>query len=63
MAMIMKEESGLEAFGINKEKISIKKEILHYSTGEDTSTVNLHKDDINMENTGIQGHLDNYTCC
>ena len=63
MAEIIKEESDLDEFEINEEKISIKKEILPYSTEEDTSTGNLHKDDIKMEITGIQGNLDNFTSC
>ena len=61
MAEIIKEELNIEEFEIKEEIVSIKEEILHFSTVEDTCTVNLHKDDINIENTGIQGKLNNFT--
>jgi len=38
-----------------KETVSFKEEILLSSTLEAKFTVNLHKDDIKIENTGIQG--------
>ena len=49
MAEIIKEELDLE------EIVSIEEKILLSSTEEDTCTVNLHKDDIKIENAGIQG--------
>ena len=45
----------IEEFEIKEEIVSIKEEILPFSTVEDTFTVNLHKHDIKMEDTGIQG--------
>ena len=55
MAEIIKEELNLEEFEIKEEIVSFKEEILPSSTAEDTYTVNLHKDEKQMENTGIQG--------
>ena len=60
MAEIIKEELNLEEFEIKEEIVSIKEEILLSSTVEDTCTVNLHKDDIKIENTGIQGKHNNF---
>ena len=45
----------IEEFEIKEEIVSIKEEILPFSTVEDTFTVNLHKHDIKMEDAGIQG--------
>ena len=55
MAEIIKEELNIEEFEIKEEIVSFKDEILLFSTVEDTSTFILHKDDIKMENKGIQG--------
>ena len=55
MAEIFKEEFNIEEFEIKEEILSIKEEILPSSSVEDTSTVNLNKDDIKMENTEMQG--------
>ena len=55
MAEIIKEELDLEEFEIKEEIVSIEEKILLSSTEEDTCTVNLHKDDIKIENAGIQG--------
>jgi len=57
MAEIIKEELNIEEFEIKEEIVSTKEEILPSSTVEDTSTVNLNKDDIKMENSEIQGKL------
>ena len=61
IAEIIKEEINIEEFEIKEEIVSIKEEILPSSTVEDTCTVNLHKDDKMMENTGIQGKINNFT--
>ena len=60
MAKIIKEELNIEEFEKKEEIVSIKEEILPSSTVEDTCTVNLHKDDLKMENTGIQGKHNNF---
>ena len=57
MAEIIKEELNIEEFKIKEEKVSIKDKIPSSSSIEDTCTVNLHKDDIKMENIEIQGKL------
>ena len=59
MTETIKEEINLEEFEIKEEINSFKKEILPSSTVEDTCTGNLHKDDLKMENTGIQGKHNN----
>ena len=61
MVEIIKEELNLEEFEIKEEIVSIKEEILLSSSVEDTFTVNLRKDDIKMENTWIEGNLNNCT--
>ena len=53
MAEIIREELNIEEFEIKEEIVSIKKEILPFSTMDET--VNL--DCIKMENTGIQGRI------
>ena len=55
IAEIIKEELNIEEVEIKEEIVSIKEEILPSATVEDTCTVNLLKDDIKMENKGIQG--------
>ena len=60
MAEIIKEELYIEEFEIKEEIVSFKEEILPSSTLEAKFTVNLHKDDIKMENKGIQGMLHNF---
>ena len=55
------EELNIEEFEIKKEIVSFKEEILPSSTLEAKFTVNLHKDDIKIENTGIQGKINNFT--
>ena len=60
MAKFIKEEINIEVFEIKEEIVSFQKEILPSSTVEDTCTVNLHKDDMKMENTGIQGKHNNF---
>ena len=55
MAEIIKEELDLEEFEIKEGIVSIEEKILLSSTEEDTCTVNLQKDDIKIENAGIQG--------
>ena len=55
MAQTIKEELNIEEFDIKEEIVSFKEEILPSSTAEDPYTVNLHKDEKQMENTGIQG--------
>jgi len=59
MAEIIKEELNMEDFEIKEETISFKEEILPSSTEDNTCTVNLHKDVIKIENTGIQGTVHN----
>ena len=59
MAKFIKEELNIEEFEIKEEIVSFQEEILPSSTVEDTCTVNLHKDDIKIENTGIQGKHNN----
>ena len=61
MAEIIKEELNMEDFEIKDETIFFKEEILPSSTEDNTCTVNLHKDDIKMENTRIQGKINNFT--
>ena len=61
MAEIFKEEIVIEEFETKEEKVSIKKDVLPSSTVEAIFTVNLHKDDLNMANTGIQGKPNNFT--
>ena len=61
MAEIIKEELNIEEFEIKEEIVSFKEEILPFSTLEAKFTVNLHKDDIKIENTGIQGKINNFT--
>ena len=51
----------MEDFEIKEETISFKEEILPSSTKDNICTVNLHKDDIKMENTRIQGKINNFT--
>jgi len=60
MAETTMEELNIEEFEIKEEIVSFKEEILPSSTLEATFTVNLHKDDIKMENKGIQGKLHNF---
>ena len=57
MAEMSKEELNKEEFKIKEEIVSFKEEILPSSTVEDTCTVNINKDVIKMENTGIQGKI------
>ena len=57
MAEMSKEELNIEEFEIKEEIVSFKEEILPSSTVEDTCTVNINKDVIKMENTGIQGKI------
>ena len=59
MAEIIKEELNMEDFEIKDETIFFKEEILPSSTEDNTCTVNLHKDVIKIENTGIQGKVHN----
>ena len=59
MAETIMEELNTEEFEIKEEIVSFKEEILPSSTVE--FTVNLHKDDINIENTEIQGKINNCT--
>jgi len=60
MAEIIKEELNIEKFEIKEEIVSFKEEILPFSTLEAKFTVNLHKDDIKIENTRIQGKINNF---
>ena len=60
MAKFIKEELNIEDFEIKEEIVSFQEEILPSSTVEVTCTVNLHKDDVKMENTGIQGKHNNF---
>ena len=53
MAEIIKQELNIEEFEIKEEIVSFKEEILPSFTVEAKCTVNLHKDDIKMANTGI----------
>ena len=55
------EELNIEEFEIKEEIVSFKEEILPSSTLETKFTVNLQKDDIKIENTGIQGKINNFT--
>ena len=55
MAEIIKEELNIEEFEIKEEIVSNKEEILPSSTVVDACTVNLHNDDIKMENIGTKG--------
>jgi len=59
MAETTMEELNIEEFEIKEETVSFKEEILPSSTVE--FTINLHKDDIKIENTGIQGKINNFT--
>ena len=61
MEEIIKEELNIEEFKIKEEIVSIKEEILPSSTVEAKCTVNLKKDGIKIENTGIQGKINNFT--
>ena len=61
IAEIIKEEINIEEFEIKEEIVSIKEEILPSSTVEAKCTVNLKKDGIKIENTGIQGKINNFT--
>ena len=61
MTEIIKEELNLEEFEIKEEIVSIKEEILPSSTVKAKCTVNLQKDDIKIEHTGIQGKINNFT--
>ena len=58
---MIKEELSIEKFEIKEEIVSFKEEILPSSTLETKFTVNLQKDDIKIENTGIQGKINNFT--
>ena len=60
MAKIILEELNIEEFEIKEEIVSFQEEILSSSTVDNTCTVNLHKDDMKMENTGIQGKHNNF---
>ena len=60
MAKFIKEELNIEEFEIKEEIVSFQEEILSSSTVDNTCTVNLHKDDMKMENTGIQGKHNNF---
>ena len=60
MAKFIKEELNIKEFETKEEIVSFQEEILPSSTLEDTCTVNLHKDDMKMENTGIQGKHNNF---
>ena len=55
MADTTMEELNIEEFEKKEDTVSFKEEILLSSTLEAKFTVNLHKDDIKIENTGIQG--------
>ena len=57
MAEITQKELNIEEFEIEEEIVFIKEEILPSFTVEAKCTVNLHNDDIKMENTGIQGRI------
>ena len=61
MAETIKKELNMEQFEIKEEIVSINEEILPSSTVKDTSTVNINKDDIKIENADIQGKLHNYS--
>ena len=61
MAGTQTEELDLEEFEIKEEIVYIKEEILPHSTVEDTCTINLLRDDIKMEYTGIQGKLKKFS--
>ena len=61
MAETTMEELNIEEFEIKEEIVSFKEEILPSSTLETKFTVNLQKDDIKIENTGIQGKINNFT--
>ena len=58
---MIKEELSIEKFEIKEEIVSFKEEILSSSTLDAKFTVNLHKDDIKIENTGIRGKINNST--
>ena len=57
MAKFIKEELNIKEFETKEEIVSFQEEILPSSTVEVTCTVNLHKDDVKMENTENQGNL------
>jgi len=61
MAETTMEELNIEEFEIKEEIVSFKEEILPSSSSVAEFTVNLHKDDIKIENTGIQGKINNFT--
>ena len=61
MAENIKAQLDVEEFGIKEEIVYIKEEILPPSTVEDTCTINLLRDDIKMEYTGIQGKLEKFS--
>ena len=61
MTEIIKEEINIEEFEIKEEIVSFKEEILPSFTVEAKCTVNLNKDGIKIENTGIQGKINNFT--
>jgi len=61
MAETTMEEFNIEEFEIKEEIVSFKEEILPSPYFEAKFTVNLHKDDIKIENTGIQGKINNFT--
>ena len=61
MAENIKAQLDVEEFGIKEEIVYIKEEILPSSTVEDTCTINLLRDDIKMEYTGIQGKLEKFS--
>ena len=60
MAKFIKEELNIEEFETKEEIVSFQEEILPSSTVEDTYTVKILKDDMKMENTGIQGKHNNF---
>ena len=61
MAALIKGELDVEEFEIKEKIVSIKEDILPFSTVEDTCTINLLKDDFKMEYTGIQGKLEKFS--
>ena len=61
MAALIKGELDVEEFEIKEEIVSIKEDILPFSTVEDTCTINLLKDDFKMEYTGIQSKLEKFS--
>ena len=61
MAALIKGELDVEEFEIKEKIVSIKEDILPFSTVEDTCTINLLKDDFKMEYTGIQSKLEKFS--